>query len=156
MVDKSTLSYGALRLEIDAETPADELFMIRTRIDDDRAIMREQASWLHAQVQSNIEAGPGPALTQESIERKRRAGYPPTPLMGSGAMKANLRERSRKGYAAVKRGAGEPFDYEMLQEFGVGRLEPRPHMNVPEAVEALFAENYERWIWAQIEQGSGG
>lgn len=96
-----------------------------------------------------------PPLKPETIERKRREGYPAKALTKTGAARRHLRRKySRKGHSAtVKRGKEETYMF--FHQYGAGRNEKREWMFLEEGEKSGIFGTYVTDLDKRLETLNG-
>jgi len=120
------VSFGLFSLEFDENNQEAQTAVILEQIENSKEFMDTLAETMKAMIVSNIESGSHRGLSETTIKKKTSLGQPLQPLVATGALRDNLQVKTRKGYAAVKRGQEEWYAF--LQHLGVGRLDARPFM----------------------------
>lgn len=158
--DYSTKSarYGPVILETVTDNAEQGISAIMDRLENDKEIMAQIAEKMRAAIEAHIAAGPGPALKEETIKRKRREGWGATPLLGSGTLKRGIVARSRKHFASARREKGtssgleRSLTFAFLHDLGVGRMEARPFMFLDAGEMADIFGAYEAFVDEALEQ----
>ena len=149
---KKSVRYGPILMEMLTDNAEMEISAIVDRLDEDKEVMAEIAERMQGIIRSHIQAGPGPALKEDTRQKRRRAGYGGTPLIASGTLLRGIVARSRKHFASARREKGtsagleRSLTFAFLHDLGLGRMEHRPFMHLdPSELEHVF-QPYESFI----------
>lgn len=127
-------------------TPDPEKFgaALAATVTDDGDTIREISFDMLDVIEQRLAAGSfsRPPLKEETLEKKRRKGWPLTPMTATGALRRNLRRKfSRKSHSAtVKRGKRE--EYGFYQQYGSGRNEKTEWMFLDEGDRGEILSTY--------------
>lgn len=158
--DYSTKSakYGPVVIEMLTDNAEQEISAIMDRLEDDKELMGQIAEKMRAAIEAHIASGPGPALKESTVKRKKLQGWGPTPLLGSGTLKRGIVARSRKHFASARREKGtssgleRSLTFAFLHDLGVGRMEARPFMFLDAGEMTEIFSAYEAFVDEAIEQ----
>jgi len=152
------LRFGPVVLDVLTDNAEQSIEATIERLEDDKECMESIAERMREAIVSHIESGPGPALKEETIRRKRREGWNLAPLQASGTLKRGIVARSRKHFASARREKGtssgleRSLTFAFLHDLGLGRMESRPFMFLDPSEQAAIFGEYESFIDEALEQ----
>lgn len=152
--------FGLFKVRKDSGNLEQELGVLSERAGDDSEVMHSIAEYLASCVREHFDTRGFIAVKDSTIERRRWRFNPANgigargpssstrPLVASGGTRDRIRERSRKGYAAVKRGKDDWYLF--LHEKGKGRVDFRPVMVLDPAETEQCVRMYDDWLGTVI------
>ena len=150
----TSVDFGLVKLEIDSEGLEVELDVFAKRIAADQETMGLIAGMLRGIVYTKMMSGSFTPVAESTLERRKYSASSPyyergpsdstRPLYAGGQSAGNLRERSRPGYAAVKRGKDDWWLF--LHDRGKGRFDQRQFMVLDAGEESRLATFWENEV----------
>lgn len=143
--DKKAVDYGPFKFGILSDNAEMELTAVIERLEEDKEIMAAIAEKMREIVDSHIAAASGPPLLEDTLEKKRKAGWNLAPLQATGTLRKGIVARSRKHFASARREKGtssgpeRSLTFAFLHDLGIGRMEARPFMHLTTSeMESIF------------------